>query len=74
MPERVYLDRIEGDRAVLLFGKEGRETGEVPARLIPAGAREGAALDFSLAPAPDDTTHKEVQDLMDDLFGDQEQK
>jgi len=68
MAERVFLDRIEGDRAVLLFGEEGRETGTIPARFLPSGIREGAALDLTLAPAPDDTTRKEVQSLMDDLF------
>lgn len=69
MVERVFVDRIEGDRAVLVFGDEGRETGSLPARLLPAGAREGAALDLTLVAAPDDGTREEVQGLMDDLFG-----
>ena len=73
MAERVFLDRIEGDRAMLLFGAEGRETGEIPARLLPPGIQEGAPLDFALSPAPDDTTHQEVGNLVDELFGDQEQ-
>lgn len=74
MAERVYVDRIEGERAVLQFGKEGRETGSVPARLLPKGAREGAALDLSLTAAPDDTTKAEVKSLMDDVFSETDKK
>lgn len=43
----IVLDRIEGDRAVLLFGQERVE---VPASALPAGAREGDVLTFTLAP------------------------
>ena len=70
MSERVFLDRIEGDRAVLLFGEEGRETGTIPARLLPPGAREGDAFDLTLILAPQDSTRGEVQNLLDDLFAD----
>jgi hypothetical protein len=69
MAERVHLDRIEGDRAVLLAGKEGKESLSLPARLLPAGAKEGDAFDLSLAPAPDDPVKGEVKDLMGELFG-----
>ncbi len=68
MPERVYVDRIEGERAVLVIGEAGRETASLPARLLPAGTREGAALDLTVAPAQGDTTRQEVQGLMDELF------
>ena len=68
MPERVFIDRIEGERAVLQAGPDGRETVTLPVRLLPDGAREGAALDLTLAPAPEDTTKADVQSLMDDLF------
>ncbi len=68
MTERVYVDRIEGDRAVLLFGPEGRETGTIPARLLPPGAREGAALDLSLTLATSDPTRQEVRRLMGEVF------
>jgi hypothetical protein len=72
--ERVYLDRVEGDRAVLLCGPDGRETLSVPARLLPPGTREGAALDLSLTPATEDRTKAEVEDLMGDLFGDTDKR
>jgi len=68
--ERVYVDRIEGDQAVLLCGKDGREKLSLPSRLLPSGAREGAALDLALTAAPDDNTKEAVQDLMGELFGD----
>jgi hypothetical protein len=66
--ERVYVDRIEGDRAVLVLGGEGHETATLPARLLPAGSREGAALSLSIEPAKDDRTPEQVQNLMDELF------
>lgn len=69
MAERVFLDRFEGDIAVLVAGPEGRERLTLPRRLLPEGTREGAALDLTLAPAPDDTTHAEIDQLMGDLFG-----
>ncbi len=72
MAERAFVDRIEGDRAVLLFGPEGKESGTIPARLLPDGTREGDALELSLAPAPKDTTRQEVQGLLDSLFGKKE--
>ena len=65
---RVFLDRIEGEKAVLQFGPEGREHLAVPLDWLPAGTKEGAALELSLAPAPEDTTKKEVESLMDSLF------
>ena len=68
MGERVFLDRIEGERAVLLCGAEGREKAEIPVRLLPEGTREGAALDLTLSPAPEDGTRGEVKALMEDLF------
>jgi hypothetical protein len=68
MPERVFVDRIEGERAVLQPCEDGRESITLPPRLLTDGAREGAALDLTLAPAPEDTTNAEVQALMDDLF------
>jgi len=73
MGERVFVDRIEGERAVLVLGAEGRETVSVPRRLLPPETKEGAALELSLAPAPDDRTRNEVQTLMDDLFKDQKE-
>jgi hypothetical protein len=69
MSERVHLDRIEGKRAVLLAGKEGRETISLPADLLPAGAKEGDAFDLALTPAKDDPVKGEVKELMGELFG-----
>lgn len=68
MAERVFLDRFEGDMAVLVAGPEGRERLTVPRRLIPEGVREGSPLDLTLAPAAEDSTRDEVDRLMDDLF------
>jgi len=72
MPERAIVDRIEGGNAVLLIGAEGQERVTVPARMLPPGTHEGAAVDLSLAAAPEDTTREEVQGLMDELFSESE--
>lgn len=69
MSERAHVDRIEGDRAVLLVGADGRETVSLPVRLLPEGAREGSALDITLFLAEGDTARAEIDHLMDDLFG-----
>lgn len=49
----LFVDAIEGDSARLLLGTEAFT---VPARLLPAGAKEGSWLrpSFALAPAPPD--------------------
>lgn len=65
---RVFLDRIEGEKAVLQFGPEGRESLTVPREWLPKETKEGAALELSLVPAAEDGTKKEVQSLMDSLF------
>lgn len=65
---RVFIDRIEGEKAVLQFGTEGRESLTIPRDWLPRDTKEGAALELTLSPAPEDTTHAEVQALMDDLF------
>ena len=72
MTERVYVDRIEEGRAVLLAGAEGREKISLPARMLPEGCGEGAALDLSLAPAPEDTTRQKVAGLLEELFAEGE--
>jgi hypothetical protein len=49
----LFVDAIEGDRARLLLGAEAFE---VPRRLLPADAKEGAWVRaaFSVAPSPPD--------------------
>jgi hypothetical protein len=65
---RVFLDRYEGEKAVLQLGPEGRESLVIPRELLPKETKEGAALELSLSPAPEDKTQGEVQSLMDSLF------
>ena len=52
-PPLLFVDAVEDGRARLLFG---RHAFEVPAALLPRGAREGSWLRWSmaLAPAPPD--------------------
>ena len=67
MAERVHVDRIEGEVAVLLPATGGGRV-SLPARLLPPGTQEGGALDLSLARAPTDTTGEEVESLIAELF------
>jgi hypothetical protein len=48
-PPLLFVDAVENGRARLLLG---REAFEVPAALLPQGAREGSWLRWSLALAP----------------------
>ncbi len=48
-PPLVFVDAVENGRARLLLG---RDAFEVPAVLLPPGAREGSWLRWSLALAP----------------------
>ena len=47
-PDLLFVDAIEGDKARLMWGVEAFD---VPARLLPAGTREGAWLRLALSPA-----------------------
>jgi hypothetical protein len=48
-PDLLFVDAIEGERARVLWGQEAFD---MPARLLPAGTREGGWLRISLSPAP----------------------
>lgn len=48
-PALLFVDAVEDGRARLLFG---RDAFEVPAALLPRGAREGSWLRWSMALAP----------------------
>ena len=68
MAERVHVDRIDGEVAVLLIRSADGGKATIPASLLPPGTREGAALYLSLNRAPNDTTGEEVESLIAELF------
>jgi hypothetical protein len=45
---RTFVDRIEGNRAVLLLGEDERQSIAIPAEYLPDGAGEGSVLTVSL--------------------------
>ncbi|NPV54124.1 MAG: DUF3006 domain-containing protein [Firmicutes bacterium] len=45
---RAILDRVEGDIAILANWDDERERFEMPARLLPPGAREGDVVNVDL--------------------------
>ena len=57
----IVLDRIEGDRAVLLIGIERVE---VPAAVLPEGCREGDVLKFVSDPAARASLTKDAEDRL----------
>ena len=65
----LFLDRIEGDVAVLLDGK--REV-NLPRAYLPAGAREGDVLRLALTRDPEATkkVQQQVKNLRDKLGSD----
>ena len=65
----LFLDRIEGDVAVLLDGK--REV-KLPRAYLPAGAREGDVLRLALTRDPEATkkVQQQVKNLRDKLGSD----
>jgi Protein of unknown function (DUF3006) len=66
-----FIDRIEGDTAVLLLGEEGRDPLHLPRAYLPPGAGEGTHLQLRLTVDPEARvrTAREVDSLMDDLLG-----
>ena len=74
--KRFFLDRFEGDVAVLI--PEGSETEQnTPRARLPNGAREGVWLiqrarnpeEYEIDEAGTKTAKNEVQNLMDELAG-----
>ncbi|MBI3910792.1 MAG: DUF3006 domain-containing protein [Armatimonadetes bacterium] len=66
---RVWVDRIEGDHAVLLVGEGGRWQAIIPAAALPPGTGEGAALWLTLERDEEEERRirTEVRTLMEDL-------
>lgn len=65
-----FLDRYEGDMAVLLLGEDGDASLDIPRSLVPEGTPEGTALRLTLATDEQATAsaRQEVADLMADLL------
>jgi hypothetical protein len=66
-----FVDRIEGEVAVLLLGKEGKQTLSLPRAYLPPGAGEGSYLQLRLVldPRARARAEKDVAGLMADLLG-----
>lgn len=73
MPEavrhRASVDRIEGDRAVLLVGERGERQIVLPLDLLPPGTREGDVLQLGIETDPEGRRQleDEIRRLMRDL-------
>lgn len=65
-----YLDRFEGDLAVLLLGEEGDHRVNFPRALLPTDAREGVIVRLTLAVDAQATEKGAAtnQSLMDELL------
>ena len=66
---RAFLDRVEGEIAVLLIGEEEREQLLIPRSYLPRGAREGSVLKFAVEVDEEATKAAldEVKALLDEL-------
>jgi hypothetical protein len=61
-----FVDRIEGDKAVLLVGENEEHTIVIPAEYLPEGAGSGSVLTVDLRYEPELTAQArdEVSDLI----------
>lgn len=64
-----YLDRFEGEFAVVLIGEDGEERMEVPRKLLPEEVKEGDYLRFSVKSSPGKTidAKKKVEEMLKKL-------
>ena len=63
---RAFLDRFEGDFAVLLLGDEGEQV-VWPAKLLPEGAVEGSVLCVTLDADVTKAAEEDINSLIDRL-------
>lgn len=68
---RVFVDRIEGNMAVLLTEEDGQQL-ILPVRLLPNKCAEGDVIDitFEINKEAAKKAKQEVQNLIDELSGD----
>jgi hypothetical protein len=66
-----FLDRREGDMAVLLLGDDQRHTVAVPMAFLPSDVKEGTVLTVTVAVDEDATesARARVSSLLDELMG-----
>ncbi len=66
----LYLDRVEEEVAILLFGVAESQEIKIPAKFLPSGFQEGHWLNLQLTPDPtkDALAQQQNQDLMTQLM------
>lgn len=66
---KVFIDRIEGDIAVLLLGDEGTIVVNIPVSWLPKGIKEGIYLqvEFRIDYDATNRARAEVQSLLDSI-------
>jgi len=66
---RGFVDRVEGDFAVILLGEDESMQMDIPLSWLPADVREGTVLriDIQVDQIATAQAHKDVQDLYDSL-------
>ena len=71
MKTTLVIDRIEGGRAVLEFGRAG-ETFSIPAALLPEGAGEGDVIALSISVQGNETRRRKMRlkELLEDNMDD----
>jgi hypothetical protein len=64
---RLFVDRIEGDIAVVLMGEDESVKVDMPVKWLPKGVKEGTLLFMNAETDENDTDKRSVKQLMDDL-------
>lgn len=65
-PIHAFVDRIEGDKAVLLIGENEEHSVVIPAEYLPEGAGSGSVLSIELRYEPELTA--QAKDQVSDLI------
>ena len=66
---RAFLDRVEGDKAVLLLGEHQKDAVVLPLRYLPTGSREGMVftLIVRFEPQLTEESRREISGLIDSM-------
>ena len=67
MKLRLFIDRVEGDIAVVLMGEDESVKVDMPVKWLPKGVKEGTILRVDCETDENDTDRRSIKQIIDDL-------
>jgi hypothetical protein len=64
---RMFIDRIEGNMAVVLMGEDESVKVDMPVKWLPQGIKEGSLLYMNCETDENDTDRRSIKQMMDEL-------